>query len=281
LKKTTKKLLLLAGAILVAESLVRGFAEDADDPSAIVTNFESAHRVDQAALRPDRLDSHIDYSLDPAREKFFVHLPADFDSHATYGLLVYMHPGSTLAAMPAGWGAILDQRRLLFVAPLQAGNDQEPERRLGLAVLAGEEMLNHYRIDRKRVYVAGWSGGARVAGMLAFYQGDLFHGTIQSCGSNFYAPVPSVRGDRREGNGAFTYGLMDANADEVALAKEARFTLITGPGDFRHGDMLDIFAGGFEKFGFQAKLFDVPGMGHENAPAMTFQSALDYIDPGQ
>jgi hypothetical protein len=46
-------------------------------------------------------------------------------------------------------------------------------------------------------------------------------------------------------------------------ARQVRFVLITGSNDFRRGNILDIYHGGFSREQFQAKLFDVPGMGHD------------------
>ena len=42
------------------------------------------------------------------------------------------------------------------------------------------------------LYAAGFSGGARMSSLLGFYQSDVFHGTIQNCGTDFYRAVPMV-----------------------------------------------------------------------------------------
>jgi hypothetical protein len=227
------------------------------------------------------VDPNVDYSLEPDRERFLVHIPADYLAYSRYGLVVYIDPGEDLDSLPSGWQPVLDRRHLLFIAPLKAGKTESSPRRLGLAVLAAEQMIARYNIDPHRVYAAGWSGGARIASMLGFYQADVFHGTIQSCGSDFFKPVAHINGRAEDGEGGNTYGLLDATEDEVAKARQVRFVLITGDGDFRHGDVLDIYLGGFAKMGFQAKLIDVPGMGHDNADGATLSAALNFIEPNQ
>jgi hypothetical protein len=56
-----------------------------------------------------------------------------------------------------------------------------------------------------------------------------------------------------------------------------KFALITGSGDFRRGNILDIYNNGFKQEGFRAKLFDVAGMGHEDCNAHTLEEALDFL----
>ena len=140
-------------------------------------------------------------------------------------------------------------------------------------------MQRIYRVDPQRIYVAGFSGGARMAGRLGFYQPNLFRGTIQSCGADFYNPIPQVRSS--SGANDRSYGLFKATVADVEAAKTVRFTFITGSRDFRYGSILDIYHEGYALSGLQAKLFDVPRMGHESADAKSFDSALDYVEAGR
>ena len=193
------------------------------------------------------------------------------------GSLIPLFPQDP-TGVPDGWTSVLDSRNFLFVAAEKAGNDQYISQRLGLAVLGAFEMTRHYHIDPSRVYAAGFSGGARMSGLLGFYQPDIFRGTIQNSSADFYKPVPQVLATSVVDTIGKPYGVFDATADEIEQAKHLRFALITGTNDFRRGNILDIYNGGFAKEGFQAKLFDVPGMGHEICPAETLSAALDFLD---
>jgi len=180
--------------------------------------------------------------------------------------------------MPAGWQTVLDSRKYLYIAPQNAGNEQYIGRRLGLAVLGALEMMKHYRVDPSRIYAAGFSGGSRMAGLLGFSQGDIFRGTIQNCGADFYKPVPTVSATSTTDTAGHPYGVFHATGDEISSARRVRFALITGSGDFRHGNILDIFNGGFAHEGFQARLFDIPGMAHDTADPRTLSAALDFLE---
>jgi hypothetical protein len=62
--------------------------------------------------------------------------------------------------------------------------------------------------------------------------------------------------------------------------RRVRFVPFTGANDFRRGNILDIYNGGFVRQHFAAKLIDVPGMDHEICDAATLSAALDFIESG-
>lgn len=227
---------------------------------------------------PPKRDSHVKYDLDPSAENFFVHVPENYVDDRTYGLIVFTASEDRFTELPRGWGEILDSRKYLFIAPQAAGNGQDRERRLGLAVLAALEMLKHYKIDPYRVYASGFSGGSRIAGLLGFYQSDLFRGTIQNSGADFFRPVATMSAKSWVDIAGKPYGMFDATDREVEGARSVRFALITGTDDFRRGNILDIYNGGFAQEGFQARLFEVPEMPHELCGGQTLSAVLDFLE---
>jgi hypothetical protein len=246
-------------------------------PSAVQTgDFTTAFGGPLA--NPEHRDPNINYDLDPNQERYLVHVPADYTGTALYGLVVFIDSDDIVTRVPDGWGSVLDSRHLLFVAPEKAGNDNYEKRRMGLAVLGALEMMKRYRIDPNRVYAAGYSGGSRVAGTLGFFQSDVFHGTIQNCRADFYRRVPTVYASSWISTTGQPYGTFSASTEEIAQAKRVRFVLITGTNDFRRGNILDIFNGGFTQDGFQAKLLDVPGMGHSTCSGEILSAALSFIE---
>ena len=230
------------------------------------------------ATLPSHPEPHIDDALHAASEAFNIHVPPGYAADGTWGLVVYIDPYDDPFGPPAGWAAVLDRHKLLFVEPLRAGNGQDLSRRLGLGVVAAEAMSRRYRVDSRRLFAAGFSGGARMAGRLGFYRPDLFHGTVQSCGADFDKPVPRVFATQAIADQYGSYGDLDATAAEARQARRVRFALITGPGDLRHGNILDLYNGGFAAEGYTAKLFDVAGMAHSPASAATLDAALDFVD---
>jgi len=229
-------------------------------------------------LAPKHRNPNISYALDPNREQFFVYVPTNYTGSTPFGLVVFTDPGDNVEGVPAGWIGVLESRKLLFVAAHNAGNREVYARRMGLAVLGALEMMRHYRIDPARVYASGFSGGARIAGRLGFFQSDVFHGTIQNSGADFYRPVAKVYATSSTDTAGLPYGIFHASAAEVEAARRVRFVLITGSNDFRRGNILDVYYGGFAKSAIQSKLFDVPGLGHDTCDGETFLAALDFIE---
>jgi hypothetical protein len=257
----------------LALALAVGFVFALVNPaSAKLTSFGNSMAL------PQIRSNQIDYSIVPSREKYFVWVPPNYNGSEPFGLIVYISSMDTSAVLPAGWEEVLTRYRMIFVSPQSAGNDCEDMRRSGLALVGALQMKANYKIDPRRVFAAGLSGGARIACNLGFWQSDVFRGTIQDCGANFYRKVDSRRANNWVDSEGNTYGVMDATADEISRARSGtRFCLITGTGDFRRDNVIDIYNNGFARDGFRARLFDVPGMGHQDCDAATLEQALRYL----
>ncbi len=252
---------------------------------ADLSGEEGRDRVETFAGEMPKISARsprIDYAIDLQKETFSIHVPANYDGSQPFGLIVFIPATGSSVGAPNGWARVLEERRLLLVVPQRAVNGVAKASRLGLGVIAALAMQERYRIDPRRVFAAGISGGARIACRLGFYQSDLFRGTIQSCGSDFPHSVPRVKAvplDRDQGQ---DYGVMEATEAEVQRARNnVRFVIATGPGDFRYGNLFDIFHCGFSRDGYQASFIDVPAMGHEVCSSETLRRALDSLESGR
>ncbi len=219
----------------------------------------------------------IDY-LDITSEEFYVYKPKSYTGTTPFGLIVYMSPSDS-CGVPAGWTDVLEKRHLLFVAPQGVGNESVYSRRLGLGVMGALAMIQQYKVDPSRVYAAGLSGGARAANALGLYQPDLFKGTIQDCGADFYKTVAHNHTTNWTDSLGNSYGVLpDVQPADLAAAKSnVRFTLVTGPNDFRHNNLLDLYENGYKPGGFKCRMIDVPGMGHQDCNGETLNQTLDFI----
>jgi hypothetical protein len=219
--------------------------------------------------------------LQPSQERFSVHVPSSYTGREPFGLLVYIDSKEHNDGVPAGWSAILNEKKLLFVAAQGSGDARRTSRRLGLAVLGALGMKRLYNVDPARVYAAGFSGGARMASELAFYDPDLIQGAILNSGAEFYERVPQVRATSMVDTQANRYGHSMVKLPPKRMAvvrRRMRFALITGSRDFRRGNILDIYYGGYLARSFRARLFDVEGMGHETCGAPTLAQVIDFLE---
>jgi predicted esterase len=131
--------------------------------------------------------------VDPSKESFAVHVPPQ-KPPGGYALLVFVPPWDE-AGGPREWASVLDEMGVIYVSAGHSGNDTEVRtRRMSLALIAAANMIQKYDIDPSRVFVGGFSGGARVALRLALAYPDVFHGAFLNSGGdpigNIDIPIP-------------------------------------------------------------------------------------------
>lgn len=164
-------------------------------------------------------------------ERFALYVPATRPA-AGYGLLVWVSPFDD-AHLPPGWAPVLDRRGMMFVSAAKSGNRQPVlERRDPLAVIAAWSVERRYPVDPDRVYVAGWSGGSKVALRLALGYPDVFRGAVLNAGSEAIGggdglPVPPrdlMQRFQQESRLVYVTGGQDAAhlGDDVASIQSMR-----------------------------------------------------------
>ena len=140
-----------------------------------LANVEIALAAKNAPLRPQ--------AVDLAQERFSVYVPARRPAQG-YGLLVFIPPWQD-AHLPPDWAAVLDEHGIIFVSAAKSGNDENVlDRRIPLALLGAYNVMQRYPINSDRVYIAGFSGGSRVALRTALAYPDLFRGALLNAGSD-------------------------------------------------------------------------------------------------
>jgi pimeloyl-ACP methyl ester carboxylesterase len=160
------------------------------DYSPLSSNAELARRLftPLAAAHLARVLAQSDQvlseqAIDLSQERFGVYVPARRPASG-YALLVFVPPWPE-AKLPRGWSAVLDQYGVIFVSAARSGNDASVlGRREPLALLAEQNVIRRYPVDPERVFIAGFSGGSRVAMHLALGYPDIFRGAILNAGSD-------------------------------------------------------------------------------------------------
>lgn len=224
----------------------------------------------------ERPHPDLNYNFDFNREAFYVYVPPNYDGSEPFGLLVFIYSRNAYT-IPRGWLSALEERKLVYVSPQNVGNGQPMSRRCGISTVAALKLKERLNIDPDRVYVSGYSGGGWAACRTAFFHDDIFKGVIPICGVNFHKRVKWIYTED-----PFDYGFFYLDDRSAERTRErVRFSIITGSGDHRRNPIRDVFHGGYKQFGFDAKLFDVPGMGHTICSPQVLLRALDFLErPG-
>lgn len=207
-------------------------------------------------------------SIDLSKEKFDLYIPEGPPPPGGYGLLLFISPGSA-PTRPRVWRGTLDRHHLIFVSPQNAGNTTNLfDRRVPLGLLAYHNVRASYPIDDKRVYVMSYSGGGRVAEILALSYPDVFRGVVVHAGAD---PVdgaqgvykPSIDRWRMFQRNRLVYISGDHDLENLALDEASRTSM-------RHACMLNI----------KSKL--ARGQAHDFLDAVNMDTALSAIEePGE
>jgi len=202
-----------------------------------------------------RATGETDYGL--AMESFEVRVPRTYSGQEPYGVLVWISPGDTVG-MPGEWEEVLDRHKLIWIGANKSGNERAPVIRMALGLDAVHNIKKSYRVDEDRVYVAGLSGGGRVASMLAIVYPDVFQGGFYMCGCNYYrdTAVPGEEGQK------WRRSFAAPSAKLLTEAKKRRHVLLTGESDINRPQTL-AYSEAYKRDSFQYVTYlEVPGLGH-------------------
>lgn len=263
----------LAAGAGVAAGAASGVQHDVvfDHPSPLASNEALLERMVSpllaARLRTELARAHgstATFPLDLAQERFELHVPDGEPPPDGYGLLVFVPPWES-QGLPREWFPALDRHHLIAVTAERSGNSQNVlGRRVPLALTGYENVRRRYPVDPQRVYVGGFSGGARVAMRMALAFPDVFRGALLNAGSDPLG-TPEVP--------------LPVNALFDRFERDTRLVYITGTRDENVATM-DRRSHASAKSLCVSNLADVPirGGGHEPADARSLERALDELD---
>lgn len=204
-------------------------------------------------------------------EDFFLRLPKDHDPRHARGLLVWVDAREQ-TDLDARLFDACDALGFILIGADRSGNARPSAERYQLALDCVATADRAFLIDPSRVYLAGISGGGAISTHLWGCFPDVFRGAVPMAALGSYRDVPA-------GPGKVWKGSYQKPSDQVRLRllKKNRIAAITGPLDFNHEPILGA-SKLMEADGFSIKVWDIPGLHHEIAPAATFNEALSWVD---
>src|SRR4051812_11429768 len=135
------------------------------------------------------------------------------------GVLVFVS-ARDLGDPPPEWIPLLENQNLIWIAARDFGNGKPTAQRALAALMGLAYVQRGYKVDHQRLYVAGMSGGGRVASKVITKFPRLFTGAIYIVGADFW------------------------EASEAPLTPEItrnRYVFITGANDFNRREMMAVF----------------------------------------
>ena len=208
-------------------------------------------------------------------ETFQVVVPATYSKDKPIGLVVWISPIPT-GSVPGDWHEALAERYLIGIGADNSGNERGAAFRLAMALDAVHNMAKRYAIDPKRIYVTGFSGGARVAGRCGFAYPDVLAGGIYQGGISFYRGVPDPAEAKKEFPASF------AKPEGELLKKvktESRHVILAGEKDFNRSACKATFDLMTKTEGFTRSTYlEMADQPHVWADPATWAKALDALD---
>ena len=163
---------------------------------------------------------------------------------------------------PAGWAqwqAVCRQAGIAFASPFDAGNDCPAPRRIRIVLDVLDDVRRRLPIDPDRTYLAGFSGGARIACGIAFALPELFGGAAVVGGAESLREESWLR--RR-------------------VAERLSVALITGETDFNRGELERFRGPVLAGVGVRTKVWVVPNSGHAIPDATRLAEAYRWLEEG-
>jgi predicted esterase len=184
-----------------------------------------------------------------------VYLPSG-ETAGTPGVLVYVSPMDSGEIDPR-WRAVMDRRNLIYISANDMGNEIPTIRRMVMANLAVNALAQGHVFDTHRIFVSGFSGGGKVASLLATQYPEVFTGAIYICG---------------------VYSWKEEQTPNIGRVLENRFVFLSGSKDFNRMQTRRIQQRYIAAGATHTRLIIVPGMAHRLPDADYLTEALLFLD---
>jgi predicted esterase len=186
------------------------------------------------------------------------YVPAGLGRTASPGLILFVSAGPRPQGLEA-FRKTCDERLLVFVSPHNAGNGVDGRQRIRIILDCLDDVRREYGIDPDRTYIAGFSGGGRIACGVGFSLPEQFGGVIPVCAA----------GDLREET-----WLRQRVIDRLSVAH------LTGDGDFNRGEVERFRGAMLAGVGVRTKVWVAPRTGHVIPRSEFADQAVAWLDEG-
>lgn len=268
-----QKLLIMRFFLALLVTLVCGIAVAEETGYQPEVTVRAATRLDWvfAVSNQSRVDPPAEWleGYDSSRQRYQLFVPptsrtsakpkkGKAASNSGLPLVLFISAGDE----PAGWTqfqTVCQQEGIAFASPFGAGNNTPTQRRVRLILDVLDDVRQRHAIDPDRTYIAGFSGGGRIACAIGFALPELFGGVLPVCAG----------GDLREET-----WLRHRAISRLSVA------MITGPDDFNRSEIERFRGPQLSDVGVRTKVAVVPKMGHSIPDAKTLGKVIEWLDAG-
>jgi len=217
-------------------------------------SFQLQYTLDQL-LGEEKADRYQKILPADKINNWVVYLPQN-DSAEVPGVLVYVSPRK-LGTIDSRWRKVMDEQNLIYISADESGNRIPTNRRMVLAVMAIRALAQRHSFDSDHISISGFSGGGRVASILASQYPEVFTSAIYICGVDFWKKDKTPKVERVIQN---------------------RFVFLTGSRDFNLDETRRIHRRYIKAGAEHSKLMVIPGLAHAHPDAQALTEALQFLN---
>jgi serine protease Do len=150
----------------------------ASEPESVPHELPAARLASEAAAENRPQVGQFAVKLAEFKNECSAYVPESYNPHASYGLLVFLHPpgGVKDLNLLARWKEPCDRLNLILLAPRSADPARWLPPEVGFVAKAIDQIRETYNIDPLRVAVHGQQAGGSMAYIVAFMHRDVVRG---------------------------------------------------------------------------------------------------------
>lgn len=195
---------------------------------------------------------------DSRKQHYELYVPPRRDRKKPLPVILFISPSD----QPMGWkpfARLCKQQGFLFAGPHGAGNDCEQRKRVRIVLDVLDDVRRNYPTDPDRTYVAGFSGGGRMALAVGCALPELFGGILPIGAGGFLRNESWLR---------------QRAIDRLSVA------LLTGTGDFNRAEVERFRGPQLKDVGVRTRVWVQPGLGHAIPPDAVILAAIRWLEGG-
>ena len=255
----TKKAFVAGLCLAISAAAAKAAPPDGYQPKVTVaaaTRLDWTFALSNQSLAEPPADWLKDY--DSTKQQYELYVPPRRDPKKPLPVILFVSPSGE----PMGWKAfeaVCKKQGFLFAGPRR--RRQRLPAQAARAHRAGRagRRAPPLPTDPDRTYIAGFSGGGRIACAIAFALPECFGGVMPICASGDLRDEPWLR--RRV-------------IDRLSVA------LMTGDNDFNRGEVERLRGPFLKEVGVRARLWGQAGLGHGIPGEKQLSEAVKWLDEG-
>ena len=205
---------------------------------------------------PKQIPARVVAGYQSTDQTYELFVPPKYNARKKSPVVLFISPGNRGAGFNQ-WKTSLSKAGIIFASPHQAGNGTPTPQRVHIVMDVLAELRRNFNVDPDRTYIAGFSGGGRIASVIAFALPEYFGGVIPVCAGGDLRQEPALR---------------QRVKDRLSIAH------LTGATDFNRGEVERMRHTTLTELKYREKTWVVNRLGHGIPNATIFAEAFKWLE---